>query len=50
MSAGTTAGDRYFAADGHVDNADGSAAGTYPTNAAGNVDSVSTDEDHNGDM
>ena len=50
MATTDTAGDRYFAADGNVYNADGTVAGSYHTDAAGNVDSVSTDEYGNGSV
>ena len=40
--------DSYSFSNGTVYHADGSVAGTYTTDTAGNIDSVSTDEDGNG--
>ena len=47
MSA-NTAGDNYSFANGTVYDASGTVVGSYTTDATGNIDSVSTDEDGNG--
>ena len=48
--SGTTgaSGDMYFSADGGVYDASGTMIGTYETDAAGNVDAVSSDTDGDG--
>src|SRR3954451_13320155 len=44
----TMSAETYSFNNGTVYHADGTVAGTYTTDAAGNIDSVSTDEDGNG--